>query len=134
MRDPAGTMPVQARPTFGRRVTPQAQPVAPVHTPRITEPVVTQPPAPAVELSGVSDDVPVDQELQAWKAARGNRFKIPWRQVYLMASLCFGIASFVLPDSVNDNVDYLLWGLCAMSAYAWYTGRTKKPVKDSAAP
>ena len=37
---------------------------------------------------------------------------MPWPQLSLMASLCFGIASFVLPDSVNDNVDWLLWGLC----------------------
>jgi len=81
------------------------------------------------------DDDSVDQELQAWKESRGSRFKMPWRQVYLMASLCFGIASFVLPDSVNDNVDYLLWGLMAMSAYAWFTsGKKKTAVKDSAAP
>ena len=58
---------------------------------------------------------------------------MPWRQLSLMASLCFGIASFVLPDSVNDNVDWLLWILAAMSAFVWFTNRKKK-VKDPAAP
>ncbi|MEI9929737.1 MAG: hypothetical protein WDM89_04010 [Rhizomicrobium sp.] len=81
---------------------------------------------PAVIEAETPREVSVDQELQAWKDARGSQFKIPWRQVYLMASLCFGIASFVLPDSVNENVQYLLWGLAAMSAYAWFAGRKKK--------
>jgi hypothetical protein len=35
-----------------------------------------------------------------------------------MASLCFGIASFVLPDSVNENLDWLLYGLMAVTLYA----------------
>jgi hypothetical protein len=119
------------RPAFGRRITQQAQAVAPKPLARVAEPVAE--PAPAVLATNVPQDVSVDHELQAWKETRGSQFKIPWRQLYLMASLCFGIASFVLPDSVNENVDYLLWGLSAMSAYAWYTGRKKK-VKDSAVP
>jgi len=123
------------RQTFGRRVTPQPQPAAPVRAEpavlRVVAPVVVQQSTPsAVEEQASS----VDRELLEWKRARGSKFQMPWRQLYLMASLCFGIASFVLPDSVNDNVDYLLWGLCAMSAYAWFTGRKKTPVTDSAAP
>ena len=123
------------RQPFGRRITPHLQPAAPVRVEsaalRVVAPaVVEQPSPPPVEEHAPS----VDQELLDWKQARGNQFKFPWRQVYLMASLCFGAASFVLPDSVNDNVDYLLWGLCAMSAYAWFSGRKKKPVTDSAAP
>jgi hypothetical protein len=43
-----------------------------------------------------------------------------------MASLCFGIASFVLPASVNENVDWLLWALAAASAYIWFSKRRKK--------
>ena len=43
-----------------------------------------------------------------------------------MASLCFGIASFALPDWMSDGVDYLLWILCGLSAFAWYNGRKKK--------
>ncbi len=101
----------------------RAMPVAPVPVPQPVEPP-----------SSAGEPLCVEQELQVWKDARGSNFKIPWRQIYLMASLCFGIASFALPDSVNDSIDYLLWGLMAMSAYAWYTTRKKKPVKDTAVP
>ena len=66
----------------------------------------------------------LEQELQAWKQARS--FKVPWRQLYLMASICFGLASFLLPASVNDGVDWLLYGLMAMSFYAWFSGRRAK--------
>jgi hypothetical protein len=113
-----------SRPAFGRRTTPQAQAAPPKPAVRAAQPVAT--PAPAVITAGVPQDVSFDHELQAWKKSRGSNFNIPWRQVYLMASLCFGIASFVLPDSVNDDVDYLLWGLMAMSAYAWFASRKKK--------
>lgn len=123
------------RPAFGRRIDPQAQPAAPVRVARTTGPAVAAPAGPSAEAAVDAGDISVDQEVQAWKEARGSQFKMPWRQVYLTASLCFGIASFVLPDSVNDSVDYLLWGLCAMSVYAWYTGRKKNTeIKDSAAP
>lgn len=75
----------------------------------------SQPDGPALET------LSVDEELLAWKAQRG--LKLPWKQLYLMASVCFGIASFVLPDDVNQGVNWLLYGLAAMSLYAWYTGR-----------
>jgi hypothetical protein len=95
-------------------------PVAQIATPPAIEP--------AAEPS-------IDEELQAWKEARGSQFKMPWSQLSLMASLCFGIASFVLPDSVNDSVDYLLWGLSAAAAYVWWTNRKKKAeIKAPAAP
>jgi hypothetical protein len=123
------------RRAFGRRATPQAQPAAPTRTAPSAEPVVAMPPPSAKEIPTASNEVFVDHEVLAWKEARGSKFTIPWRQIYLMASLCFGVASFVLPDSVNDNVDYLLWGLMAMSAYAWYATRKKKTdVKDPAVP
>ena len=51
------------------------------------------------------------------------KFKVPWRQVAFMASLCFGIASFVLPDSINENLDWLLYGLMAISAYVGFSKR-----------
>jgi hypothetical protein len=35
-----------------------------------------------------------------------------------MAGLCFGIASFVLPDSVSDDLQWLLYVLAAASLYA----------------
>jgi hypothetical protein len=122
--------------TFGRRVTVQAQPATPMRVATVASSVTPtrtiETPAPAI---AAPDADPVDQEVLAWKEARGSTFAIPWRQLYLMASLCFGVASFVLPDSVNDNVDYLLWGLMAMSAYAWYATRKKKTdIKAPAAP
>lgn len=57
-------------------------------------------------------DVP-DTELEDWK--RGRRYRLPWRQISLTASLCFGIAALVLPDTVNNAVDWLLYALAAAS-------------------
>ena len=66
----------------------------------------------------------VDEELEAWKKSRKG-FTIPWRQLSLMASLSFGIASFVLPASVNRNVDYLLYALAGISLYVGMSKRLK---------
>jgi hypothetical protein len=63
----------------------------------------------------------VEDELDAWKQQR--RYKVPWKQLCLMASICFGVGSLVLPDDVNRAVNWLLYGLMAMSLYAWYIGR-----------
>jgi hypothetical protein len=59
----------------------------------------------------------LDADLQQWKLARKHNFEIPWRSLSLMAALCFGIASFVLPDSVNDDLQWLLYALVAASLY-----------------
>lgn len=64
----------------------------------------------------------VDDELREWRRGRKG-FRIPWRPLSLMASLCFGIASFVLPDSVNDAVQWLLYVLMAASFIAGITAR-----------
>jgi hypothetical protein len=64
-----------------------------------------------------------DEELLAWTKARKQSFRIPWRQVSLMASLCFGIASFVLPDTLNDNIQWLLYALAAASLYGGFAKR-----------
>jgi hypothetical protein len=66
----------------------------------------------------------LNAELREWKAQRA--FVIPWRQISLMASLCFGLGSFVLPDSVSDYVNWLLYGLSAMSFYVWFSQRRAK--------
>lgn len=55
--------------------------------------------------------------------ANGNRcaggpIRLPWRQLLLMSLLCFGIAVFVLPDTVNENLNWLLYGLMAASFFA----------------
>jgi hypothetical protein len=132
------------RQAFGRRINPQAanrpQPAAvPPPAQRAAAPAVIAPVEPALPMPDQPEDQAEDQTrdgaLQDWKRARGSRFKMPWSQLSLMASLCFGIASFVLPDSVNDSVDWVLWGLAAISAYAWYTTRKKKArVTSPAAP
>jgi hypothetical protein len=68
------------------------------------------------------DGVPsLDEELRTWKKQRS--VVIPWKQICLTATLCFGIGSFVLPASVNGAVNWLLYGLTAMSAYAWFKAR-----------
>jgi hypothetical protein len=68
----------------------------------------------------------VDEELREWAKARKQGFRIPWRQVSLMASLCFGIASLVLPDSLNGGVQWLLYGLAAASLYGGFVKRRKR--------
>ncbi len=95
---------------FGRRPGPQA--AAPRPEPSRPDRLAAPAPHPATPE--------VDEELEACKRAR--RRKLPWRQIYLMASLSFGIASFVLPDSVNAAVDWLLWGLAAAGLIAWWRG------------
>jgi hypothetical protein len=67
----------------------------------------------------------LDDELQQWKLERKRNFEIPWRPLSLMATLCFGIGSFVLPDSVNDNVEWLLYALAAASLYAGFRKRRR---------
>jgi hypothetical protein len=121
------------RPAFGRRVAPQMPPAAPVRTVPVVEVATLQPVPPPVPDA---EPLTVEQELQAWKEARGSQFRMPWSQLSLMASLCFGIASFVLPDSVNDSVQWLLWGLSAMAAIVWWSNRTKRKVavKASSVP
>lgn len=78
-------------------------------------------PSGALDIARTSRPDPVEAELAAWKAAR--RRMVPWRQIYLMATLCFGAASFVLSDSVNTLLDGLLAILSLMSFVAWWRGR-----------
>ena len=42
----------------------------------------------------VPEEMSIDDELQEWKRSRKGGFKIPWRQLSLMASLCFGLAFY----------------------------------------
>ncbi len=55
-----------------------------------------------------------------------RKFKVPWRQVVLMASLCFGIGALVLPDTTNDDLNWLLYGLMAISGYVGFSNRFLK--------
>jgi len=117
--------------TFGKRTNPNAPPAArtktseppragPSGSPRIDDVI-----APAETAPPIS----VDQELKAWRAARREQkpFRFPWRQLSLMASLCFGIASFVLPESVNETVGWVLDGLALAAFAAWLGGRRRPP-------
>ncbi len=63
----------------------------------------------------------MDEELLAWK--RQRTFTIPWKQICLIATLCFGLASFVLPAGINSAVNWVLYALTAISFYVWYTQR-----------
>ena len=78
-----------------------------------------------VRLSEKSEFPSLDDELRQWKLARKRNFEIPWRPLSLMATLCFGIASLALPDSVNDNVQWLLYALAAASLYAGFRKRRR---------
>ena len=69
------------------------------------------------------EEISVEDELREWKRSRKRDFKIPWRQLSLMASLCFGLASFVLPASVNGDVQWLLFALTVASFGAWVAKR-----------
>jgi len=113
--------------SFGRRTNLQRQPLrareefgaAPPSTKSaFAEDFIDQPSFSPREIASPH----VDDELHEWKQAR-QALKIPWRQLSLMASLSFGIASFVLPDSVNENLEWLLYGLMAASLYAGLSRR-----------
>ena len=111
---------------FGRRASPQAASVAPIQiaSPSIHAPIDSE----AMALPKFNDAMSVDDELAEWRRAR--RFPIPWRQLWLMASLSFGIASLVLPDSINDIVQWLLFGLSVASLYVWFKGRREKAAQS----
>lgn len=108
--------------SFGRRLDIGSTPISarsPVEAaiPKNTAELVLQP-AQQMIPPGTSDELSIDDELREWKRSRKNGFKIPWRQVSLMASLCFGIAFFVLPDSVNSDVQWILLALMGANFYA----------------
>ena len=81
-------------------------------------PANASPPS-AIEIAAPS----LDEEMREWAKARRQGFRVPWRQVSLMASLCFGIASLVLPDSLNGGVQWLLYALAAASLYGGFVKR-----------
>ncbi len=111
---------------FGRRTVSRAQPpaarrsaspAAPVAMPHDTQgEKIASPAATNYQIH--------DQELEDWK--RSRNFQIPWRQLSFMASACFGIASLVLPDSVNDSVQWLLYALMAISFFVGFSRRRQK--------
>jgi hypothetical protein len=107
---------------FGRRVSLELRPSLPREEPRASSPRVgvalAQPPVDRASLALGEIAPSHDDELREWREARKRRYQIPWRQVLLMASLCFSVAAFVLPDTVSDDLDWLLYGLMAASFIA----------------
>jgi hypothetical protein len=115
--------------SFGRRgnpLPPSGRSIATAEA--VAQTATVQSTAPSIErpalLMGKSELPSIDDELREWKLARRRNFEIPWRPLSLMATLCFGIASFALPDSVNDNVQWLLYALAAASLYAGFRKRS----------
>jgi hypothetical protein len=83
--------------------------------------------APAAEASAQPyPEDPVAAELAAWKRSRTSR-SFPWRQVSLMAGLCFGIASLVLPERANDTAAYGLYALSALGFISGLRRRRQRP-------
>jgi hypothetical protein len=71
--------------------------------------------------SASAADDSVDEELREWKKARRKTVKLPWRQIAFMASVCFGVGSFVLPDSINHAVQWPLLGLAVLGFAAGFS-------------
>lgn len=110
--------------TFGRRAG--AQPHVEYKAPRTSAVVLVERAPPAVEemlASSINDGPSIDDELREWKRARRKNFVIPWQQLSLIAGLCFGIASLVLPGWVNSAVQWPLYAITAMSFFAWLRKR-----------
>jgi len=125
--------------SFGKRVGP-GQLRAPTTPPGVSAPKLLHvpprqertapPPAPTEPGTPVS----IEDELKAWKQSRRRErpFKMPWRQLSLIASLSFGIASFVLPASVNEAAGWLLDFLAVGAFLAWIGGRRRTPQESGA--
>jgi len=68
----------------------------------------------------------VTEELHTWNRTR-ERHPFPWRQISLIGGLCFGIASLVLPDSVNDAAAYVLYAFAGIGFMGGLSRWRKKP-------
>jgi hypothetical protein len=66
---------------------------------------------------------PLKDELLEWKRVRRHNYRLPWRQISLMASASFGIGYFVLPESVNQTVQWLLLALAILSFVSSFSRR-----------
>jgi len=107
--------PAASRKSFGRRGARQASRAA--GRDAAATPSCPAPAAPATPPDGIRWIDPPDPELEDWK--RSRRWRPPWRQISFTASLCFGAAALVLPDTVSDAVQ---WGLYALAAASFWTG------------
>jgi hypothetical protein len=115
------------RHTFGRRAT--HRPIPPtIGTQAVSH---GEPYAEGVDALGdvglgfTTEEHSVDDELREWRRARRENFRLPWRQISPMASVCCGIGSLVLPDSINRAVQWLLMALAAPNLIASFSKRHK---------
>ena len=113
---------------FGRRATHRPISVA-ITTPGVNRGEPYPEGADPLEQVGFGPDPiearSLEDELREWKQARRKNFQLPWRQISFMASVCFGVGSLVLPDSVNRIVQWLLLALVALSLIAGFSTRRK---------
>jgi|HubBroStandDraft_6_1064221.scaffolds.fasta_scaffold33478_6 hypothetical protein len=116
--------------SFGRRCNPQRQPSRAKEFEAVAQSTRVEATGHSVERSVLLSKTPessrIDEDLREWKRARKRNFEIPWRPLSLMATLCFGIASFALPDSVNDTVQWFLYPLMAASFYVGIRRRRQR--------
>lgn len=121
--------------TFGRRVNSRnetrqlvREPVIAASSPELSPRDMVPPQISASTPISVSTPIgaSVEDELREWKKSRKGNYKFPWRPLSWMASGCFGIASIVLPSSVNNVVEWLLWALTGASFYAGFRMRQQK--------
>ena len=122
--------------SFGRRPAGKPRPAPPAHggKPVRKEPAanlnklfpssVAREAGPTIKSLGPAEGG--SSELNAWKSERKRAFRLPWRQLSLIAGLSFGIGSFVLPDSVTGVTDWVLYALMAASFVAGLSGKSKK--------
>jgi hypothetical protein len=112
---------------FGRRSGPQQQPLPGRQKPDPSPPRArsTGPDASIDRASLLRGESTFSHgnAQRSWEESNKWQIKVPWRQLALMASLCFGVAAFVLPDSVNEKLHWILYGLVAMSLYAGLSRR-----------
>lgn len=112
---------MKAQAAFGRRSSPQPPP-------RPSRPSDSQGVTPRSIAPIEQDSRSEDEELRAWKAARGVR--VPWRPFLLIASLSFGMAALVLPAATSDPIQ---WTLGVLSAAAFVAGLKDRILKRNAA-
>ena len=85
--------------------------------------------ASASELARLHKEILSPSASDEWREPEQpakRKYKVPWRQVVLTASLCFGIGALVLPDTINDDLGWLLYGLMAISGYVGFSNRFLK--------
>jgi hypothetical protein len=105
---------------FGHRSPAKApsRPPLPAMT-KFSRPAAAPSPAEPAEAS-------VDDEIREWKKGRG--FHFPLKLLALVASISFGVASFALPEGVNNWLQYPLYALSALSLYLGF----RKPAAEKA--